>query len=200
MYGNEALSLILNLRFPPIQSIRVLFWSANAGFYLVVALYSCDLMASMVSRRPPAPLRNFAEVLSSGLRVTYPAGSVQRSVLEDRAHPVRRRVFEELSFEVEGDTRMVEEAVIAGGGEVAGFSSSMPYTMGAAADGEGRLPVRAHDFEKISKLVILCGFRFLTAPAASSAPSLTLRTLSPPAPPSPSGGGRTSGGRSTITS
>ena len=103
---------------------RFFFLAASLCSYLLFALYTSDLTATMTAGIPPPTLASFGDVLEApGVRVAYVGGTSEEAFMKFSKDRATRRVFEERSIAVDTYENLVGE-IERGGGLVVGYGHS----------------------------------------------------------------------------
>ncbi len=106
------------------------FLSGSISSYLLFALYTSDLTATMTAGVPPPALSSFQDVLDEGLTVVYVKGTAEEEHLKHHAlNLATKKVYEESSIGV-NSYEDVEEEISMSNGRVVGFVPTVIPNLG----------------------------------------------------------------------
>ncbi len=123
--GDEFERLCLQTTKPNSLSSRIAFLVANLSFFLLFALYTSDLTATMTAGMPPVTISSFHDVLANKLTVAYVKGGLEENLFSSaKPGSDMKRVHLDLSEGVSSFEDMRKE-ILKSGGEVVGYGPTL---------------------------------------------------------------------------
>ncbi len=109
-------------------TVSIISFTVNLGFYLIFAIYTCDLTAMMTVGIPPPRLNSFRDVSEAELTLVYVKDGLEESILSSgKDGSYMKELYLKRSKATESMDDLIHE-IIASNGKAVGFAAHVYYT------------------------------------------------------------------------